>query len=129
MRLAKCFVWALLISMVVDIGLAQQIAPTAPNNPGGGDLRVLPQQPTIPAPSPDPSDQIPQPAGEPLPLPGLSLAELEGMALRCNPTLVQAASSIEAARGRWVQAGLYPNPVAGYIGAENRHRRTWHDRR
>ena len=38
--------------------------------------------------------------------------------LRCNPTVAQAANRVEAARGRCVQVGLYPNPVAGYIGAE-----------
>lgn len=49
---------------------------------------------------------------------GTSLAELEEMALRCNPTVAQAAHRVEAARGRCVQVGLYPNPVAGYIGSE-----------
>jgi cobalt-zinc-cadmium efflux system outer membrane protein len=48
----------------------------------------------------------------------MTLAELEEMAIRCNPTVAQAAHRIEAARGRCVQVGLYPNPVAGYIGAE-----------
>jgi outer membrane protein, heavy metal efflux system len=52
------------------------------------------------------------------PAQGMTLGELEEMAVRCNPTLAQAASRIEAARGRYVQAGLYPNPIAGYIGAE-----------
>jgi cobalt-zinc-cadmium efflux system outer membrane protein len=48
----------------------------------------------------------------------MTLAELEDMALRCNPTLAQAGARVEAARGNCVQVGLYPNPVAGYIGAE-----------
>lgn len=48
----------------------------------------------------------------------MTLAELEETALRCNPTVAQAARRAQAARGRWVQAGLYPNPVAGYVGAE-----------
>jgi cobalt-zinc-cadmium efflux system outer membrane protein len=48
----------------------------------------------------------------------MTLAELEEMAIRCNPTVAQAANRVEAARGRCVQVGLYPNPVAGYIGAE-----------
>jgi cobalt-zinc-cadmium efflux system outer membrane protein len=46
----------------------------------------------------------------------LSLADLESMALQGNPTLSQAAAQVEAARGRAVQAGLYPNPVVGYEG-------------
>jgi cobalt-zinc-cadmium efflux system outer membrane protein len=36
------------------------------------------------------------------------------LALHGNPTLAQAAANVEAARGRAVQAGLYPNPTAGY---------------
>lgn len=55
---------------------------------------------------------------QPPPAQGMTLVELEETALRCNPAVAQAASRVEAARGRWVQAGLYPNPVAGYIGAE-----------
>jgi outer membrane protein, heavy metal efflux system len=53
-----------------------------------------------------------------MPMQGMTLAELEETAVGCNPTLTQAASRIEGARGRLVQAGLYPNPVAGYIGSE-----------
>lgn len=49
---------------------------------------------------------------------GLTLGELEEMALQYNPTLEQAAARAEAARGHWLQVGLYPNPVAGYLGAE-----------
>jgi cobalt-zinc-cadmium efflux system outer membrane protein len=51
---------------------------------------------------------VPAPAG------GITLADLEQMALQGNPTLSQAAAQIEAARGRAVQAGLYPNPTVGY---------------
>jgi outer membrane protein, heavy metal efflux system len=45
---------------------------------------------------------------------GLTLTDLEQMALQGNPTLPQAVAQIEAARGRAVQAGLYPNPTVGY---------------
>jgi cobalt-zinc-cadmium efflux system outer membrane protein len=48
----------------------------------------------------------------------MTLAELEAIAERGNPTLAQAAARVEAARGRYVQAGLYPNPTAGYMGSE-----------
>lgn len=48
----------------------------------------------------------------------MSLAELEEMALRCNPTMAQAANHVAAVRGRWIQVGLYPNPRGGYVGAE-----------
>lgn len=48
----------------------------------------------------------------------LSLSDLEQMALRGNPTLAQAAAQIEAAHGRALQAGLYPNPSVGYQGEQ-----------
>jgi cobalt-zinc-cadmium efflux system outer membrane protein len=46
----------------------------------------------------------------------LSLSDLEQMALRGNPTLVQAAANVEVARGRALQSGLCPNPTVGYVG-------------
>lgn len=48
----------------------------------------------------------------------IGLAALEQMALQCNPTLVQAGAKLEAARGRTLQAGLYPNPTVGYTSEE-----------
>jgi outer membrane protein, heavy metal efflux system len=47
-----------------------------------------------------------------------TLSDLESMALQNNPTLAQAAARIQAARGRCIQAGLYPNPRIGYQGTE-----------
>lgn len=69
-----------------------------------------------------PTDRLPplgnqQSAPEPF-LPNLSIAELEDVARRNNPTLAQAARQIEAIRGKYVQQGLYPNPVMGYLGEE-----------
>jgi cobalt-zinc-cadmium efflux system outer membrane protein len=46
----------------------------------------------------------------------LTLAAVEEMAAQHNPTLAQAAAQVEAARGRALQAGLYPNPTVGYEG-------------
>ena len=51
---------------------------------------------------------------------GLTLAELERIALANNPTLRQTESQIRAAAGRTRQAGLYPNPTVGYIGEQIR---------
>jgi cobalt-zinc-cadmium efflux system outer membrane protein len=48
----------------------------------------------------------------------LTLAELEELAFRNNPTLAAAAARIDAARGLRAQAGLYANPVIGYHGTE-----------
>ena len=52
------------------------------------------------------------------PTANVTLAELEAMAQRCNPTLAQAAARLEAARAQHYQVGLYPNPVVGYQGSE-----------
>jgi outer membrane protein, heavy metal efflux system len=51
---------------------------------------------------------------------GLTLADLEQMALSSNPTLAQAASEIRAAAARKSQSGFYPNPTAGYEGEQIR---------
>lgn len=45
------------------------------------------------------------------PAPAYTLADLVRLGLESNPRLAQAALSIDAARGRALQAGLYPNPV------------------
>ena len=47
--------------------------------------------------------------------PVLRLEDLEGMAIQRNPTLAQAEASIRAAEGRRRQAGMFPNPIAGYF--------------
>ncbi len=47
-----------------------------------------------------------------------SLSDLESIAFQNNPTLAAAAARIDVARGRQLQAGLYPNPVVGYHGVE-----------
>jgi cobalt-zinc-cadmium efflux system outer membrane protein len=44
----------------------------------------------------------------------LDLPALWGLALDHNPLLRESAADIEAARGRWIQAGLYPNPRLHY---------------
>lgn len=69
--------------------------------------------------SPPRKDDAPA-GGCPLPLPGpglqvLTLADLEQMALGNNPTLPQAGALVQQQEGLMVQAGLYPNPQAGYV--------------
>ena len=46
----------------------------------------------------------------------MTLASLQQMALDNSPVIRQAAADVEQARGRAVQAGLYPNPTIGYEG-------------
>ena len=59
-----------------------------------------------------------------MPLPGpngrpYTLADLQQLAAANSPTLRQAASDVEAARGLLQQAGLYPNPTIGYEAGPN----------
>lgn len=58
---------------------------------------------------------VPLAAADPAPL---TLEQLEEVALRHNPTIVQAAMRVRAARAQWVQTGLPPNPTIGYSGEE-----------
>lgn len=46
------------------------------------------------------------------------LESLEQLALERNPTLVQAGAQVTISRGAALQAGLYPNPTAGYIAEQ-----------
>jgi len=50
--------------------------------------------------------------------PTMTLEALEKMALANHPTVAQAQASVEAAKGRRRQAGMYPNPTVGYSGDE-----------
>ena len=109
---------AALIGMVSNAGIAQQAGPPDAGRPDASNLRVVSEGPKAPLPPAGQPEQVPQPLGEPAAPVGMTLAELEEMAIRCNPTVAQAAHRVEAARGRCVQVGLYPNPVAGYIGSE-----------
>jgi cobalt-zinc-cadmium efflux system outer membrane protein len=73
----------------------------------------MPNMPMPPTPPTPPQEQASTPTG-------LTLGELEQMALSNNPTLAQAAAEIRAATGRRLQSGLYPNPTAGYQGEQIR---------
>jgi len=77
------------------------------------ELEGLAESSRLPTPSPvDDSfknDSLP---------PALTLNELESLAFAHNPTLAMASARIQAANGRQIQAGLYPNPVIGYHATE-----------
>ena len=51
---------------------------------------------------------------------GLSLPQLEQMALSGNPTAAQVQANLRAATALAKQAGLYPNPTVGYSSDEVR---------
>ncbi|HWZ30725.1 MAG TPA: TolC family protein [Bryobacteraceae bacterium] len=52
--------------------------------------------------------------------PGLTLEQLEQIALASNPTAAQVQANLRAASALARQAGLYPNPTVGYYGDEIR---------
>ena len=81
--------------------LASRPEATAPERPVASELPIASELPTPPA--------LPE---------GLALIELEELSRRNNPTLSQAAHQVQAARAKWLQAGLYPNPRIGYQANE-----------
>ena len=48
----------------------------------------------------------------------LTLAEVEAAAVAFHPVLREAEGHVRAARGKWLQTGLAPNPEFGYSGEE-----------
>lgn len=71
---------------------------------------VAPAAPAAATPSVRPAS-----ATEPGPI-SAGLDELLALTRQRNPDLAAAAARVGEARGRMVQAGLYPNPTAGYSG-------------
>jgi cobalt-zinc-cadmium efflux system outer membrane protein len=60
-------------------------------------------------PLPKEAVALPGPHGQPY-----TLADLQQIAAENSPTLRQATSDVQAARGALIQAGAYPNPTVGY---------------
>lgn len=48
----------------------------------------------------------------------LTLEELESLALAQHPAIAEAEAKVAALRGKWLQVGLKPNPVAQYNSEE-----------
>lgn len=80
---------------------------------GGNPEPCSAQQPLPPAQQPPP----PAAASNIGPT-SLSLNDLISLSMAQNPALQQAALSINAAQGRVIQAGLYPNPTLTISGEE-----------
>ena len=80
-------------------------------------------EPTKPEPTPPPPAAVPlrEPALPPareIPADALTLDDLVEFAMESNPTLMQATAAVQAAEGRYVQSGLYPNPTIAYQGVD-----------
>lgn len=116
----RLYGWAAAVALLLEVGVAQLLMAEDPAYVTARTARVdiLAGQP-IEGPRPSPST-VPFVAAGATPVfsedpgPALTLAELESLALQHNPTLVQSRMAVQAAQGRLVQAGLYPNPVVGY---------------
>ena len=63
----------------------------------------------------EPPALLPQPA---VAQTALTFAELATMAGHSHPDVKIARAAVIAAQGRFVQAGLYPNPIVGYYGTD-----------
>ena len=50
--------------------------------------------------------------------PVVALDDVVRVAVERNPRIAKAAFAVDAARGRYVQAGLYPNPVFAFNADE-----------
>ena len=70
--------------------------------------------------APAPATTLPDLLAEVAQRPPLGVKDFEALALANNPTLKQAFDLVERAAGEARQAGLYPNPSAGYLGEELR---------
>lgn len=79
---------------------------------------VLAQQPTGRIQSTRQVAPLPIASQQPVADQSLTLATAEEVALRNNPSLGNAAARVDAAWGRLVQSGLYPNTVIGYHANE-----------
>ncbi|HXG10088.1 MAG TPA: TolC family protein [Gemmataceae bacterium] len=126
-----------LLSAVVLAGLDRGAAQEKPPRPLPERLQIPPEvpgaeAPPIRLPPADPKNlkereeainrlfpPLPPLAPDVVPAPGpdgrpLSLDQLQRLALDNSPVIRQASADVAAAHGAAVQAGLYPNPVAGY---------------
>jgi cobalt-zinc-cadmium efflux system outer membrane protein len=67
---------------------------------------------TPPRPVTPPPEVLPEPKAQATSIqPGVLLADLIQLALSTNPSLQQAGLDVNAAQGKALQAGLYPNPI------------------
>jgi cobalt-zinc-cadmium efflux system outer membrane protein len=80
--------------------------------PPGGRSTAMPAGPR---PSPMPAAGRVAPAAV---VSGVTLGDLEAMAIHNNPTLVQARAQVDASLSKSFQAGLPPNPIAGYVSEQ-----------
>lgn len=100
-----------------DVPPSEQVRPVSYTESASGSPRpATVTHPTTPAGEPVPQRRPPA-TGSPIHA-WMSLEDYEALALQYNPALAAAAARVEAARGKWIQAGLCPNTVLGYSAGE-----------
>lgn len=130
----RAFVYVASVSAAAAAGCQTPDPPVRPR-PLTAPVAVAPTGgiaagPIVPAAAVVSADDTPSGGPPPAVLPAvgaaggpLTVADLEQLALTHNPTLAQAATYVEAARGKALQAGLPFNPTVGMeaeqIGAAN----------
>jgi outer membrane protein, heavy metal efflux system len=103
---------------VITFRMATRLSAAALGVVAGGLRAEPPLLPVIPlAP---PAAAVPEVPVTParVPAKGLGLDEVVAVAVQQNPRLAKAAFAVDASRGRYVQAGLYPNPVFAFTADE-----------
>jgi cobalt-zinc-cadmium efflux system outer membrane protein len=115
-RSVRSFVVAGLVAMATGCAYA---SPDIPTYSAPGTVATAYRPPPSPRPTSERRSIRPASATEPAPLPShLDLESLLAFARTHHPDLTTAAARVEEARGRMIQAGLYPNPMVGYSGQE-----------
>ncbi|MBX7165961.1 MAG: TolC family protein [Pirellulales bacterium] len=104
------------------LGVLSSRLPAQESGKRPGFIMPPDQRTTLPSPNAQAQGGIPEPVpvGKPVvqPVGKFTPEELVALALQRNPSLARSAATVEAARGRWVQVGLPPNPTAGFSGSE-----------
>ena len=102
--------------------------PSSQALPNTDSVTLLPPVADDPAPAvsgthypisaePAPAESVPAGISQSCPG-GMTLSDLETMALAQNPSLARASAMVQAAKGEWLQVGLMPNPIGGYSTME-----------
>jgi cobalt-zinc-cadmium efflux system outer membrane protein len=108
------------------VQLASGDQPARPEIASAAWQTLAPPPAPAPAPAPATGDAGAQrQAGEEFSTPtapetlsgGMTLGEAIQIAMAANPTLPEAAVSIQQMRAEWSQAGYYPNPILYYVGS------------
>ena len=92
----------------------QPYSSTEPKAPVESGNVFLPVPEIPPAPSVTWQPQAVGYGGQPIDVSPLTLSELEAIACRNNPTLLQARAQVQGSLGKAIQAGLWPNPTLIY---------------